>query len=66
MATTLGKFRHKNTEQLLISLLSHKDPNVRDSGAESIMKIKGKEGLKILERFSNDPVIKNVIEDYNS
>ena len=62
LASTLGFFRHKNTEALLISLLSHQDPEVRDCGAESVMKIKGNEGLNILNTFSADPIIKQVIE----
>ncbi|GAO44794.1 HEAT repeat domain-containing protein [Flavihumibacter petaseus] len=66
LASTLGYFRHNNTESLLVELLSHPDPDVRDYSAESIMKIKGKDGLSVLLLYSSDPVIKQVIEEHRT
>jgi hypothetical protein len=66
LASTLGYFRHKNTESLLIELLSHPDPGVRQYSADSIMKIKGKEGLSILNNFSADAVIRQIIEEHQT
>ena len=66
LADTLGYFKHPNTESLLIKLLGHADPYVRDYSAESIMKLKGKAGLDILEKFYADPMISEVIQEHNS
>ena len=64
LAATLGSFRHKNTQGLLIELLRHPDDEVRDASAGSIIKIMGKEGINILKPYSADPVIQQVISDH--
>jgi hypothetical protein len=62
-ANVLRYYRHPNAEKLLLKLILHSDPQIRQTSARSILKIRPQTGMEILKRFCDDPEIRKVIDE---
>ena len=63
LAISLSSYKHRNAAKMLIELCEYPDDEVREFSAESLIDINAQEGVKVLERFKDDPLILNILSE---
>lgn len=66
LAMTLGHFAHENSKRMLLTLCGHESANVKESAAESLFRLYGRDAGALLFPYRLDSVIGKVIEDNQS